>query len=93
MIEGKNVAVVIPAHEEETLLPTTLDGIPELVDRIYVVDDASRDGTAARARAAAEADPRISVIVRERNGGPGAAVISYRFRAKVAKSKMVLMGP
>ena len=79
MIEGKNVAVVIPAHEEETLLPTTLDGIPESVDRIYVVDDASTDGTVARARAAAEADPRISVIVRERNGGPGAAVVTgYR---------------
>src|SRR6188472_3162630 len=54
LIEGKNVAVVIPAYEEETLLPATLDGIPELVDRIYVVDDASTDGTVARARTAAE---------------------------------------
>jgi hypothetical protein len=45
VIEGKSVAVVIPAYEEEQLLPATLGGIPELVDRIYVVDDGSRDGT------------------------------------------------
>ena len=79
MVEGKHIAVVIPAHDEELLLPTTLEGIPDFVDRIYVVDDASGDGTAARARSAAERDPRISVIVRERNGGVGAAVVTgYR---------------
>jgi glycosyltransferase involved in cell wall biosynthesis len=79
LVEGKHIAVVIPAHDEELLLPTTLEGIPDFVDRIYVVDDASGDGTAARARAAAETDPRISVIVREHNGGVGAAVVSgYR---------------
>ena len=81
MIEGKSVAVVIPAYEEEQLLPATLDGIPELVDRIYVVDDASRDGTVGRARAAAERDSRIAVIARERNGGVGVAVVTGYRRA------------
>jgi glycosyltransferase involved in cell wall biosynthesis len=79
VIEGKSVAVVIPAYEEEELLPATLGGIPEFVDRIYVVDDASRDGTVGRARAAADGDPRIAVIPREQNGGVGAAVVTgYR---------------
>jgi len=81
VIEGKSVAVVIPAYEEEQLLPATLDGIPELVDRIYVVDDASRDGTVGRARAAAERDSRIAVIARERNGGVGVAVVTGYRRA------------
>ncbi|HUK94133.1 MAG TPA: glycosyltransferase family 2 protein [Gaiellaceae bacterium] len=79
MIEGKSVAVVIPAYDEEQLLPATLSGISESVDRIYVVDDASGDGTAARAREAAEQDPRITVLTRERNGGVGAAIVTgYR---------------
>jgi glycosyltransferase involved in cell wall biosynthesis len=79
LIEGKSVAVVIPAYQEEELLPATLGGIPDFVDRIYVVDDASQDGTVGRARAAANGDKRISVIPRDRNGGVGAAVVTgYR---------------
>jgi glycosyltransferase involved in cell wall biosynthesis len=50
MLEGKRVAVVVPAHNEEQLIVSTLQGIPGFVDRVYVVDDCSTDETAARAR-------------------------------------------
>ena len=81
MIEGKRVAVVIPAYNEELLLPETLAVIPAFVDRIIIVDDASRDGTVGRAHAAAADDPRIAVIVHERNGGVGAAIVTGYKRA------------
>ena len=81
MFEGKSVAVVVPAYDEEVLLPQTLAGIPDFVDRVYVVDDASRDATAERASAAAAADPRIEVVVHERNRGVGAAIVSGYERA------------
>jgi glycosyltransferase involved in cell wall biosynthesis len=76
MFEGKRVAVVVPAHNEETLLPETLGGIPDFVDRIYVVDDASRDATGDRARAAADGDPRVEIVGHDRNRGVGAAIVS-----------------
>jgi glycosyltransferase involved in cell wall biosynthesis len=81
MIEGKTVGVVIPAYNEELLLEPTLAGVPKFVDRIYVVDDASRDGTVGRAHTAAARDGRIVVIVHERNGGVGTAVVTGYKRA------------
>jgi glycosyltransferase involved in cell wall biosynthesis len=79
MLEGKSVAVVVPAFDEEQLIGTTLAGMPELVDKIFVVDDASRDGTANAARAAG--DPRVEVIAHERNAGVGAAIVTGYKRA------------
>ena len=81
VIEGKRVAVVVPAYNEELLLADTLAAIPAFVDRIYVVDDASRDATVERAERAAAAEPRIAVIVHEKNGGVGAAIVTGYKRA------------
>ncbi|MEX2647041.1 MAG: glycosyltransferase family 2 protein, partial [Gaiellaceae bacterium] len=79
MIEGKSVAVVVPARDEEALVQDTLRGIPPFVDRIYVVDDASRDATGERAREVG--DGRVEVIRHERNGGVGAAIVTGYKRA------------
>lgn len=82
MLEGKTVAVVVPAYQEEKLLPVTLGGVPEFVDRIYVVDDCSRDGTLARAEECAARDPRVVVIRHEQNAGVGAAIVSGYLAAR-----------
>jgi glycosyltransferase involved in cell wall biosynthesis len=79
MIGGKTVAVVVPAYDEEALIAETIAGIPSFVDRIIVVDDASTDATAERARSFA--DPQIEVIVHERNQGVGAAIVTGYKRA------------
>jgi glycosyltransferase involved in cell wall biosynthesis len=79
MLEGKRVGVVVPAHDEEELIATTLRGIPAFVDRIYVVDDGSRDATVERVRELA--DPRIEIVAHERNRGVGAAIVTGYKRA------------
>ena len=79
MVEGKRVAVVVPAYDEEGLVADTVCGIPDFVDRIYVVDDASRDDTADRASAVADA--RVELIHHERNRGVGAAIVTGYRRA------------
>ena len=77
MLDGKRVAVVVPAFDEEHLVGETIRGIPEFVDRIYVVDDGSQDRTAAAAIDLGE--PRVQLIRHERNSGVGAAIASgYR---------------
>jgi glycosyltransferase involved in cell wall biosynthesis len=74
MLDGKTVAVVVPAHNEETLIGPTLAGIPAYVDRIYVVDDASGDATAARVEELNYG--RVELIRHERNQGVGAAIVT-----------------
>ena len=80
MLEGKTVAVVVPAYNEERLIAETLAGIPDFVDRIYVVDDRSKDATVERARAAG--DPRDEIVEHERNQCVGAAILTGYKRAR-----------
>ena len=79
MLERKRVAVVVPAFDEERLVGETLRGIPDFVDRIYLVDDASRDGTTAKGMAVG--DPRVEALRHERNSGVGAAIATGYRRA------------
>jgi glycosyltransferase involved in cell wall biosynthesis len=79
VLDGKRVAVVVPAHDEEALIGGTLAGIPEFVDRVYVVDDNSGDATATRAQEIG--DPRVEVISHPENEGVGAAIVTGYRRA------------
>ncbi|HKU55531.1 MAG TPA: glycosyltransferase family 2 protein [Gaiellaceae bacterium] len=79
MFEGKRVGVVVPAYDEEALIGATLGGIPELVDRIIVVDDGSSDRTSERA--VESGDPRVEVLAHERRSGVGAATLTGYRRA------------
>ena len=85
MFEGRSVVVVVPAYNEEKLIGTVLDTMPEVVDRVIVVDDASVDGTAAALDALRARHPRLRAIRHERNGGVGAAIVTG-YKAAVEES-------
>ena len=72
----KTIGVVVPAYNEEKLIAKTLMSIPSLVDKIIVVNDASKDSTAQIARRAAQEDGRIILIEHEVNQGVGGAIIT-----------------
>jgi hypothetical protein len=63
--EGPLVSVVLPARDEERGVGAAVRSLRALDYaplEVLVVDDQSRDGTAAAARAAAGGDPRVRVI-------------------------------
>ena len=56
---SKRIAVLIPAYNEGSQISRVLDSVPDYVDQIVVIDDASTDDTAAEAKRSAETDDRI----------------------------------
>jgi glycosyltransferase involved in cell wall biosynthesis len=50
MIDGKRIAVVMPAFNAEKTLEQTVRGLPDVVDLCILVDDSSNDRTAALSR-------------------------------------------
>jgi glycosyltransferase involved in cell wall biosynthesis len=77
----KTVAVVVPAYDEETLIGRVLTSMPEFVDKVIVVDDASKDGTANVARDISKHDQKVEVIIHEANQGVGGAIVTGYKRA------------
>ncbi|MBD7918929.1 glycosyltransferase family 2 protein [Cellulomonas sp. Sa3CUA2] len=74
--EPPSVSVVVPAYEEALLIGNCVESIlrsdhPRL--EVVCVDDGSSDGTYARMRELAAADPRVHAIHQE-NAGKGAAL-------------------
>lgn len=74
MYKGKNICVVVPAYNEQQQIRKVLTTMPLLVDRIVVVDDASRDETAQTVIRHGEEDPRILLLRHPVNSGVGAAI-------------------
>jgi len=66
MINGKRIAVVLPAYNAEKTLETTVRELPELVDIRILVDDYSRDRTVEIARQLG-----LQYYVHDRNYGYG----------------------
>jgi len=71
-----HVAAVVPAYNVAQELGAVLRSMPALFKTIVVVDDASRDQTAAIAERYAQIDRRIVVVRHERNRGVGGAMVS-----------------
>lgn len=75
MLDGKTIAVVVPAYNEERLIARAVDQIPGFVDHVIVVDDASTDGTVG-AFAAARPRPGLELLRHGVNRGVGRAIVT-----------------
>lgn len=82
MYEGKSVAVVVPAYNEQAQIRQVLATMPGFVDCVIVVDDVSRDATAEIVNqwiAAQGPGPRTILLRHEVNAGVGRAIVTgYR---------------
>ena len=78
MIDGRVVAVVVPAYRVESHIGPLLERMPSFVDTIFVVDDASPDGTSKIV--SSSCDSRVVLLRHDSNQGVGGAMATG-FRA------------
>ncbi|ELZ16180.1 glycosyl transferase family 2 [Haloterrigena salina JCM 13891] len=81
MYKGKRIGVVVTAYDEESFVGTVIETVPDFVDRIYAIDDASPDGSwqeiqhvAAQINEDAEPEPALALA----DGGDSRRVVPIR---------------
>ena len=81
MTASRTHLVLMPSYNTGPSLARTVESALAQWNPVWVVIDGSTDGSAAIVQATAARDPRLRVIVREHNGGKGAAVMTGVTRA------------
>jgi glycosyltransferase involved in cell wall biosynthesis len=86
MINGKRIAVVMPAYNAERTLEKTVRGLPDVVDIKILVDDASKDNTALLAE-----ELGVQTFVHDANYGYGRNQQTCYREALAAGADIVVM--
>src|SRR3954449_11131621 len=86
MINGKHIAVVMPAYNAEKTLDATVRELPELVDTCILVDDHSSDGTVEAAKRLG-----LQFFVHDQNYGYGRNQQTCYREALAAGADVVIM--
>jgi glycosyltransferase involved in cell wall biosynthesis len=86
MINGKRIAVVMPAYNAEMTLAATVADLPDLVDIRILVDDHSSDGTVALAQRLG-----LHVFQHDRNYGYGRNQQTCYREALAAGADVIIM--
>jgi Glycosyltransferases involved in cell wall biogenesis len=85
MYKGKTIAVVVPAYNEENLIIRVIGTMPDFIDRIIVVNDASTDNTHMVLENEKKRYAHLEIITHQKNQGVGGAIITGYNRAKELK--------
>jgi dolichol-phosphate mannosyltransferase len=83
-----SIAVIIPAYRSENHILHVLNGIPQFVTFIVVVNDGSPDRTAELVQN--HSDQRICLVSHEHNQGVGAAVLTGYGKAIELGAKIIV---
>ena len=79
MYKNKSICVVVPAHNEESQIENVIQTMPDYVDEVIVIDDASTDDTVKQVGKFLGNHSKVSLIRHRANKGVGGAISSgYR---------------
>jgi glycosyltransferase involved in cell wall biosynthesis len=90
-VPSRTHLVLIPSYNPGNKVYQSVRAAREQWDPVWIVVDGSTDGTAAGLQEMARNDPGLQVLVRERNGGKGAAVLQGMLEARARGFTHVLV--
>ena len=76
MYKQKSIAVVVPCYNEETQIGGVITTMPEIVDKVVVVNDKSTDNTSQVVNAMLNDHGKVVLVEHEKNQGVGGAIAS-----------------
>ena len=76
MYKDKSIAVVVPCYNEETQIGGVITTMPDIVDKVVVVNDKSTDNTSQVANAMIKEHSKVVLVEHEKNQGVGGAIAS-----------------
>jgi len=76
MFQGKKIGVTVPAYNEEAFIPSVVRNMPPYVDRVYLVNDCSTDGTGLVMSEMCRDNGKLVIVNHETNRGVGAAIVT-----------------
>jgi glycosyltransferase involved in cell wall biosynthesis len=87
MYRNLKTAVVIPAYNEEKLIGRTVKSIPEYVDHIIIVNDASTDKTPEKIKQIVKINKKVILVDNKVNQGVGGSLMNgYEHALKDTKA-------
>lgn len=92
MYRDMKIAVIIPAYNEESQIRTVVTGLPDFVDDVVIVDDASTDRTSEKVHELIGNSPtRIHLVRHEQNLGTGAARLTGMKKVKQMEADVIAL--
>lgn len=76
MYNDKIISVVVPAYNEEKLIEKTIQSVPDFVDKIVVINDASKDKTRDKVKQVLKNNSKVFLINHKINQGVGGSISS-----------------
>ena len=76
MYNNKSICAVVPAYNEATQIGKVISSMPDFVDQIVVIDDASTDDTAKVVKSYQTNYSKVVLIAHPENQGVGGAIAS-----------------
>ena len=72
---NKSIAVIVPAYNEEALIKKTINSIPDIAEKIIVVNDCSTDKTKEILENLSRVNNKLQLINLKKNSGVGSAIV------------------